>query len=515
MGSTYDDRDLLANPYIPPGHRLTPVAWAERYLVGPNIHQTPHSPTNLTKRNPRSETPFTTTQMEPGETQVQGVAWVQKTFCLEPKWTVEPDLGAIEQTIKSLHPSSKSVQVAFLAQGALNKLYDVTIDNDETFIIRVSLPVDPYYKTTSEVARLEWISRTTSIPVPRVITCQPSRESPIGFEWIAMTKMPGKPLKERWRSLPFSAKKGLVQDFAVHFACLFQNQLQGIGNICHTQSSLGDPILAKTALSTSAVISTARDPLAGDSMLAKSTSSKHDTTYPGDSPLSGAEDSHDQNRDWIISRLSLSEKEWQSKLDCLPASELDSDDEADLDDATRTLKIIRQLQGLLPSVFRPSGDEPEPSVIFHDDLSGQNILVDESGGLTAVLDWECVSALPLWIACDYPAFLHGPLRDLKPNPEEYQPKNGEPEDGERCDLYWEHLWQYETTLLHDVLIKKMEILEPAWVDVYNKSQPERDFELAIQLCENEFLAPNIVAWIDDLTAGVNSPRSLSDRMRED
>lgn len=61
----------------------------------------------------------------------------------------------------------------------------------------------------------------------------------------------------------------------------------------------------------------------------------------------------------------------------------------------------------------------------------------------------------------------------------------------------------------------MEILEPAWVDVYNKSQPEREFELAIQLFENEFLAPNIVAWIDDLTAGVNSPRSLSDRMRED
>lgn len=362
--------------------------------------------------------------MEPGETQVQGVAWVQKTFCLEPKWTVEPDLGAIEQTIKSLHPSSKSVQVTFLAQGALNKLYDVTIDNDETFIIRVSLPVDPYYKTTSEVATLEWISRTTSIPVPRVITCQPSRESPIGFEWIAMTKMPGKPLKERWRSLPFSAKKGLVEDFAVHFACLFQNQLQGIGNIYHTQSSLGDHILAKTTLSTSAVISTARDPLAGDSMLAKSTSSKHDTTYPGDSPLSGAEDSHEilpevgrifsmhffwgfnllrdvhrgpfgSSRDWIISRLSLSEKEWQSKLDCLPASELDSDDEADFEDATRTLKIIRQLQGLLPSVFPPTGDDPEPSVIFHADLSGQNILVDESGGLTAVLDWECVSALPL------------------------------------------------------------------------------------------------------------------------
>ncbi|KAJ5193155.1 hypothetical protein N7449_004359 [Penicillium cf. viridicatum] len=85
--------------------------------------------------------------------QSPGLAWVQRTFNLEPQWTVEPDPQAIEQTIQSLLPSS-TVQVTFLAEGALNKLYDVKIDN-EVFVMRVSLPVDQYYKTMSEVSTLQ------------------------------------------------------------------------------------------------------------------------------------------------------------------------------------------------------------------------------------------------------------------------------------------------------------------------------------------------------------------------
>ena len=92
------------------------------------------------------------------EVQPSGLAWVQRTFNLEPQWTVEPNPQVIKQTIQSLLPSS-TVQVTFLTEGALNKLYDVKID-DEAFVMRVSLPVDPYYKTISEVSTVDWISHT-------------------------------------------------------------------------------------------------------------------------------------------------------------------------------------------------------------------------------------------------------------------------------------------------------------------------------------------------------------------
>ena len=55
--------------------------------------------------------------------QLPGLVWVPRLFSLEPQWTVEPDLQAIEKTIQSLLPSS-TVKVTFLAQGACMAIED-------------------------------------------------------------------------------------------------------------------------------------------------------------------------------------------------------------------------------------------------------------------------------------------------------------------------------------------------------------------------------------------------------
>jgi hypothetical protein len=470
-------------------------------------------PQNLNTEIRGGQVPYITTEMKSLEVQPPGLAWVQKLFNLEPRWTVEPDSQAIEQTIQSLLPSS-TVQVTFLAEGGLNKLYDVKIDN-EVFVMRVSLPVDPYYKTMSEVSTMDWISRTTNIPVPRVITYQSSRENPIGFEWIIMTRMPGRTLKELWRSLSFSAKTSLVGEFAAYSSCLFRNQFRGIGNLYGTAS------------------------IPNDSGLSEATWPARNPAYSNKSPLSEKEhlptglpdvgrivsmhffwgshilqDVHrgpfTSSSDWITSRLSLSEQDCQSTLDNLPSGDLESDDEDDADDATRTLEIIGKLKTLLPSFFPPNGDNPEPSVLVHDDLSTRNILLHDNGELAAILDWECVSALPLWNACYYPAFLKGRPRRLEPDLRRYEPEAS----GEASDLYWEHVWEYEVTLLRDVFIDRMKSLEPGWVEVFRKSQRQRDFDLAVQNCDNEFVARHIRAWMNDVTAGVDNPRSLCDRIDE-
>ena len=122
---------------------------------------------------------------------------------------------------------------SFLAQGAFKKLYNVNSENDtETLILRVTLPVDPRYKTLSEVATINWILYNTNIPVPVVIAFEASRTNPVGFEWILMTKLLGKPLTDRWRSLPhYLAKEALIQWFAEYSSRLFKRQLSCIGNI--------------------------------------------------------------------------------------------------------------------------------------------------------------------------------------------------------------------------------------------------------------------------------------------
>lgn len=60
-------------------------------------------------------------------------------------------------------------------------------------VLRVGLPVDPWYKVESEVSTMFYISQNTTIPIPRVFAFCPTMDNPIRFEWIVMEKMPGVP----------------------------------------------------------------------------------------------------------------------------------------------------------------------------------------------------------------------------------------------------------------------------------------------------------------------------------
>ena len=71
-----------------------------------------------------------------------------------------------------------------------------------------------------------------------------------------------------WHSLSFSAKISLIGEFAAYSSCLFQNQLQGIGNLYGTTS------------------------ISNDSTLSEATWSAGNPAYSNDSPLSGKEYLH-------------------------------------------------------------------------------------------------------------------------------------------------------------------------------------------------------------------------------
>ena len=132
----------------------------------------------------------------------------------------------------------------------------------------------------------------------------------------------------------------------------------------------------------------------------------------------------DLSLDWISACLSLDEADAQRIL-------CQSDDEGDREDAETTLNLATRIRKHFADIF-PS-PSVMPTILFHDDLSQHNILVNEQGDLTAVLDWECVSAMPLWKACQHPALLRSKDRDEKPIEKTYG------EDYETNDLYLEHM----------------------------------------------------------------------------
>lgn len=207
------------------------------------------------------------------------------------------------------------------------------------------------------------------------------------------------------------------------------------------------------------------------------------------------------SHDWLSARLLLNENEKTRII-------LESDDRDDREEAEKALQIILRLKALLPRFF-PAEETDERSTFFHDNMSWHNMLVDENGVLTAVLDWECVSVLPLWKACDIPAFLEDKPRDERPNEDSYK----KDEAGKVNKLYWTHLLEYELTQLRSFFLVEMQRLEPDWFKVYISSHAKRDFDIAVRHCDSSPCMRPISEWLDTVEKG-ESECNLHARLME-
>lgn len=325
-----------------------------------------------------------------------GLAWIPDTFDLVPRWTAEPRAEALESLARRslILDGHARCEVQFHAQGAFNKLYKVNTDNG-AFIMRVSLPVDPHHKTMSEVATMEFVRQKKETPVPRIIAFDASNGNELGFEWILMELLPGQPLRARWRKLPMRAKEQLVKQLVRHQAELFQSRFDGIGNLYQASTEASGPVMQWKADSGSGSSQWSSDADDLPCTLGRIVSL---IFFWGDHQLHEVpRGPFGSSHDWLATRLAFVLTDQTRIL-------RDSDDEDDIEDAEHARDIAQRLQEMLPSIF-PQGRTAESTSLYHDDLSMQNILVDEAGNLTAVIDWECVSALPLWRACQIPALL--------------------------------------------------------------------------------------------------------------
>lgn len=161
------------------------------------------------------------------------------------------------------------------------------------------------------------------------------------------------------------------------------------------------------------------------------------------------------------------------------------------------------------------GTKPrEPTMLWHDAISLDNIIVDKDGVLCGVIDWACVSCLPLYEACQFPAFLQQ-SRDRHVEPltphRVAQKKPGSKEILE----YERDLRQYELTLLRKLFINEMMGSCPEWVHIYNNRKSLRDYEAAVQNCDNESAYEAVERWVDAVeqweTPGA-TPWSLHERL---
>ncbi|GAM38211.1 hypothetical protein TCE0_033f08759 [Talaromyces pinophilus] len=409
-----------------------------------------------------------------------GLAWEESGFGLTPVWTREPSLAAIMNVCreKLQIKASEACDISFYAEGAFNKLYLVQT-RQRQLLMRVSLPVYPRSKTRGEVTTLRFLRRETDVPVPEVIAFDDSCENEIGFEWIIMELMPGVSAYKKWRTLTMSQKGALVQRVAALQAQIFRHTFSGIGTLTvdgeqGSQNEQPGEIVSRFYFwGDHFDYDVARGPF-------------HST------------------HEWLASYLEIIIN------DQITAKE-EAEDEEDEEDAAFALTLAHRLADLLPKIFLAVQGSLERSVILHEDLSLSNILVNEQGEINALLDWECVSAMPLWMATIVPNFLRGSDREEEPKRQDYadESDNESARDSEHHDLdnegknelYWIHLMEYEKTHLRRQYHAHMCSLRPDWDAEMERNAIKEDFARAVFRCGQGFHLKRIAQWADAIYKG--------------
>lgn len=399
-----------------------------------------------------------------------------------PTWAYEPSLASIEKICRERLRIAKhaSCTSTFHASGAFNKLYLIDAPDFTAYpklLMRVSLPVDPQHKTRGEVATLRWIRQNTNLPVPKVICYDDSDVNDIGFEWILKELMPGKPAYNLWRGLSMNQKLALVERVAEFQTELLnsssRDNLRGIGTLYVSGQT---PTIGRIV---------DRHFFWGDHI-----------NYPIErGPF---QDSHD----WLAVHLEITIREHTARLD-------DPDnDEEDREYIQSILRLARKLLALLPKIFPPIEHSAEPTFLWHDDLNLNNILLDDEGNITAVLDWEFLACQPSWFTTKTPAFLNEEPREEEPLRDVYADDDGTLDnmtglDNEgKNELFWEHLMQWEATQLRKVYNAKLESLRPGWETERAASALRVDFLNGVDQCaQGSFNSGSVELWADAVKEG--------------
>ncbi|RDL35860.1 uncharacterized protein BP5553_06472 [Venustampulla echinocandica] len=314
------------------------------------------------------------------------------------------------------------------------------------FLMRVSLHKDPYLKTASHVATLEFVRRVVGISVPKVITFDTSSDNELGFEWILMGLMPGRPLHDYWKEIESPEKIKLVKQLAIFQAKLFNHRFGGIGNLYYETPH----VETKDSTAPQESAQSSEPAFILGKMVSKT---PFRCPWP-EVPAGPFKNSHD----WLHYRLSYTINAQEREIE----ESIRDGGKAWM--LKRRMSLAVRLLELLPSIFPV--DETESTFLRHDNLSLANIQVDEFGDISAITDWECISALPLWRGC-----LEACLDDT-------------------CDSQLRVLYVAET-----------QRLQPDWEEQVNKHWVKADFERAVHHVNDGCYYEVIQEWLDGYDDG--------------
>ena len=424
------------------------------------------------------------------------ICWETDIFYEQPIWCIEPGVQNIKKVILPYLQlcGFGDPTITFFAQGALNKLYNIhAVDPDfgeeHDFIFRVALPVQPYYKTESEVATCNYIRLHTSIPAPKIYAYDSSSENELGFEWMLMEKMPGTPLSKVWGSMEWERKVHVTGRVAEWMDELSKCRFAQIGSLYHSSKwnlggfEVGRAVNFDLYRGRCLQYELDRGPFASAKQFYQATISarRKDVNFYAETARKDDEGSGEDKASDETDERSRSEEHEHG--DGMEYEEID---------ILGLPQACDALLNILPQVFPGVSLEKTPNVLYHHDISGNNILVDGAGKLVGLVDWENVLTVPYALASPYPPVLQSMYGERESLLSGTPPCGSANDDSKKIydDLY-------EKKQLKEVFRKRLEELQSPWLRTF-KEPTVLVKEFKENLAGIAFRHPRTLEWVEGL-----------------
>ncbi|KAI1463574.1 uncharacterized protein F4812DRAFT_243962 [Daldinia caldariorum] len=341
-------------------------------------------------------------------------------------------------------------------------------------IIRVMLPVDPYFKTQAEVSSLEWVRQYTSLPVPKVVIFDPTGTTQIGLEWIVLECSQGQvpPMAEaevgeaNWEMVSDEKKRSLIRQLVAFYSATFDHQLSTIGSLYMGHATGRRDRDDKVGVIVSPEF------------------------YMDNQKVNIGRGPFRNSAEWLQIRIEMKQR------DSLAISNTDV--------ALKTKHIIDRLKRLRGRLF--DSILFEPTVLTNCDINYNSILMNRNK-LVGILGWEHTSALPLWKGCELPKFLQGVARNQQPEERYYLDEHGQWLAGAEED-FAKHMLQWERTSLQKMFLNEMSQACPQWTTIYNSpiTRLRKDYDIAVSFCDNASTQASIERWLYTVESGLENIR---------
>ncbi|KAM5454088.1 hypothetical protein McanCB49686_004395 [Microsporum canis] len=289
-------------------------------------------------------------------------------------------------------PSENVILFTKIAEGGSYRVFEATFKNGEEVIARLpylcTLPGT--YGIASEAATIDYL-RLQGIPIPKVLAWNNSvTNNPLGTEYIITEKAKGKELEATWYTMGIDERKSVMERIVAIESLLFKIKLPAYGSLYYTDSLPNGTDIAV---------------LPDDNAFCVGPSAEILWWYHKRGGLKANRGPWNSSVE-LLNSVGLREIEWLRTYGepRYPREPLYREfyGKKKVDPGVQ-IRSLENYLSVAPYII-PTQEYLNQPTIRHPDFSPNNIFINESGEISAIIDWERTSILPLFIQANIPKY---------------------------------------------------------------------------------------------------------------